>query len=179
MKNKLVFLVILLLLLVSIFFNVYLYTSLNSKIDKKDDEIKQLEKKYVDVNTQLEESDRKVQRFSRQVNETLVELKYNEVADLFKGKETFVIVLTQANCWHCQEYLPVFEEALKEENRSAYFVDIEHLTRNEEKEVKKYLSYSGTPTTYYVKNGEIQNDLTKVGGESKESIIERLNTLYK
>ncbi len=148
MKNKIVFLVTLILLLVSIFFTVYLYTSLNNKIDDKESEIKQLEKRYADTNKQLEKTDRELQRFSKKETETLVNLKASEIKDLIEDKETFAIVISQAGCSHCKDYVPIFEAALKETGESGYIIDIQDLNDSEVQTVKKYFSYSGTPTTY-------------------------------
>ncbi len=178
MKNKLLLSIVLLLLLVSVFLNVYLYTSLNTKIDNKEEEIKQLEKKYVDSNTKLEESEKTIQRLEKNKEETLIETPPHELTRMLNNKETFILVISQAGCSHCQEYVPVLSEALRETKRQAYIVEVDRLDTPQKEEVKKHFSYNGTPTTFYVKNGTIDQSLTKVGTESKESIITRINKLF-
>lgn len=186
MKSKLVLLIVLLLLLISVALNVYTFTSLNRKIDIKDEKIKEIEKKYVDTATELEEVENNYQKLlkeNKQENitnrEVLSYIKPNDVEKLFNDKETFIIVISNALCSHCQTYLPVLEKVLKEELETAYVVDILELEESDTAKLKKYIDYNGTPMTFFVKKGEIQKDLTMSGPKTESQIKDKLAEFNK
>ena len=188
MKNKIIILVILLLLFVSIIFNLYTYSSFTKKIDSKDEKIQELEKKYNDISNSLDNTNNKYQRLQKEAEEkgfdlmtkeTLSYRSISEVKEAFDKKETFILVISQTGCSHCAAYLPDLEKILKDSKRSAYVVDIVEETAADKEKFKETFQYNGTPTTFFIKNGEILNELTFVGSRKADEIKEKINQLYE
>ncbi len=110
---------------------------------------------------------------SKLINLTLPALK-----EKVENKDTFVLVLSQTGCSHCQQYIPELEKALKEVDFNAYLLNISNLSDEEYTDLTKLVPFSGTPTTIFFTEGTEKTTLNRiVGSKSKSEIIERLKSL--
>ena len=101
----------------------------------------------------------------------LFELKCDEVIEKINNKESFVLVVSQTTCTHCISYKPVLESVAKKYKIKAYYVDVNLFSKEEDNEFKKYVSYSDTPSTLFIKDGEESTRANRIVGEANEEKI--------
>ena len=105
------------------------------------------------------------------------EIKYDKVIEKINNKESFVLVLSQTTCSHYIEYKPKVEEVANKYKLTIYYLETNLLSKKEAKEFKEYITYSGTPTTVFIKNGEEKTVANRIDGTVEESkIIEKLKS---
>lgn len=105
----------------------------------------------------------------------LFELKYNDVIEKFNNKEDFVLVISQTTCEHCISYKPVLRSVSKKNKIKTYYIDVDLLNDKETEELKKYVSYSDTPSTLFIKDGTESTRANRIVGEAtEEKIVSKL-----
>ena len=111
-------------------------------------------------------------------DQKVIEISINDLEAKINNKETFILVLSQTGCSHCNQYLPELERSLKEVNLYAYELNISKLGDVNSNTLAKYITYSGTPTTVFFINGAEKTTLNRIVGYApKVKIIERLKSL--
>lgn len=106
-----------------------------------------------------------------------VEIKYNEVMKKIENKESFVLLLSQTTCSHCAEYKPKLTIVSKKYKVEVYYLETDLLNEEESAELKKKFSFSGTPTTVFVIDGDEKTAATRINGDvSEEKIISKLKS---
>lgn len=101
----------------------------------------------------------------------LFELKCDEVIEKINNKESFVLVISQTTCTHCISYKPVLESVAKKYKIKTYYVDVNLFSEEKDNEFKKYVSYSDTPSTLFIKDGEETTRANRIVGEANEEKI--------
>lgn len=104
----------------------------------------------------------------------LVLIDYETFLSKRENKENFILVVTQTGCGACDAYKPKFNEVLSEYKITAYELNIKTLENDNLREFGEEFPIEYTPTTLVFEEGEEQTDLTVVGNESKEKIIQTL-----
>lgn len=105
----------------------------------------------------------------------LFELKYDDVIEKFNNKEDFVLVISQTTCAHCISYKPVLRSISKKYKIKTYYIDVDLLNDKETEELKKYVSYSDTPSTLFIKDGTESTRANRIVGEAtEEKIVSKL-----
>lgn len=105
----------------------------------------------------------------------LFELKYDDVMEKFNNKEDFVLVISQTTCEHCISYKPVLRSTSKKNKIKTYYIDVDLLNDKETEELKKYVSYSDTPSTLFIKDGTESTRANRIVGEAtEEKIVSKL-----
>ena len=102
----------------------------------------------------------------------LISITGSELLEKIKNKETFILIRTQDGCHHCEEYKPILNRILKEENLEAYELNLTELRKEEENiqnEVKKLFNVDGTPVTIFIQNGEEQTTINRIIGTTTYS----------
>ena len=103
--------------------------------------------------------------------EYLVEIKYKEVMKKVENKDSFILLLSQTTCSHCAEYKPKLKRVTKKYKVYVYYLETDLLSEKEEKEIKKLFSFTGTPTTVFVTDGEEKTAATRINGDADEKKI--------
>lgn len=105
------------------------------------------------------------------------EIKYSKVIEKINNKESFVLVLSQTTCSHCMDYKPKVENVSKQYKTYIYYIETNLLSEEETDNLKKHISYSGTPTTVFILNGEEKTVANRLNGSVSESkLIEKLKS---
>ncbi len=105
----------------------------------------------------------------------LFELKYDDVMKKFNNKDDFVLVISQTTCAHCISYKPVLRSVSKKYKIKTYYIDVDLLNDKETEELKKYVSYSDTPSTLFIKGGTESTRANRIVGEAtEEKIVSKL-----
>lgn len=92
----------------------------------------------------------------------------NEMQKKLENKETFAIVFTQSWCGHCKDLMAMLDTSLEDHHviLNDLILDMDPDYSSEEAvdiSQKTFTDMTGTPTLYYVKDGEIASKL--VSGE--------------
>ena len=113
----------------------------------------------------------------KQEKSYLKEIKYDKVIEKINNKESFVLLLSQTTCSHCIAYKPTVEKVSKEYKLTIYYLETNLMNKKEAENFKKYISYSGTPTTVFIINGEEKTVANRLNGAVEESkLIEKLKS---
>ena len=108
----------------------------------------------------------------------LIDIKVNDLNNKIKNKESFVVVISQTGCSHCEQYLPELNKALNDYDLKVYVLNISGISDEENKILAQHLKFSGTPTTIFFKDGEEKTTLNRIVGYiSKDKIIEKFKAL--
>lgn len=111
-------------------------------------------------------------------NGNLKELKYDEVIKKIKNKEDFVLCLAQTTCSHCEMYKPKLKKTANKYDILIYYINIDKLTKKEEKEFNKYIYTEGTPVTIFFKKGEEETTANRLQGNAPTKKIEKALKKY-
>ncbi len=105
------------------------------------------------------------------------EIKYDKVIEKINNKESFVLVLSQTTCSHCMSYKPTVEKVSKNYKLTIYYLETNLMSKKESEKFKKYITYSGTPTTVFIIDGEEKTVANRLDGAVEESkLIEKLKS---
>ncbi len=116
--------------------------------------------------------------FEKQEESKLIDIQVSDFVEKIENKDTFILVISQTGCSHCEQYLPELDRTLKEKNLNAYLLNITNLTKEDSTTLSKYVNFSGTPTTIFFHDGVEKTTLNRiVGYASRNKIIERLQAL--
>ena len=108
----------------------------------------------------------------------MVYIKVSDLQEKIKNKDSFILVVSQTGCSHCEQYLPELDRTLDEYDLQANVINLTNLKDEEENTLKQMISYTGTPTTYFFIDGQEKTTLNRfVGYASKDKLVERLQTL--
>lgn len=105
----------------------------------------------------------------------LKEIKYEQLLQKVEKKESFVVLFSQTTCSHCMEFKPKLERVANRYKVKIYYLETDLLNEDEYTELKTYFSFSGTPTTVFVIDGEEKTAATRINGDvSEEKIVSKL-----
>lgn len=106
---------------------------------------------------------------------SLKRVDYDELEKMVKDKKSFILLISQDGCSHCEAYAPIIKKVLKENELTAYNLNITYISEEEYNKLKeKYSDFQGTPTTIFIKDGEEQKDARLVGDVSKNKLTSTL-----
>ena len=72
----------------------------------------------------------------------------SDLVEKLNQKETFILLVSQDGCSHCEEYKPILNRVLEENNKTAYEIEWKEI-RNHDK-LKNLFNINGTPTTIFI-----------------------------
>lgn len=116
--------------------------------------------------------------FSDSENTNIINIKVSDLETKIENKETFILVISQTGCSHCEQYLPELNRTLADYDLDAFVLNISGLDKENTQTLANYVNFSGTPTTIFFIDGEEKTTLNRlVGYASKTKIIDRLESL--
>lgn len=108
----------------------------------------------------------------------LISIDVLNLEEKINNKDSFVLVMSQTGCSHCEQYLPELSRTLEEVNLEAYVINITNLDKEQTEKLNKMVHFSGTPTTIFYHDGIEATTLNRISGyANKSKIIERLKSL--
>lgn len=84
----------------------------------------------------------------------LERVNYDEVMSMINQGNTFILEITQDNCSHCQEFSPRFKSVLKDNNVTAYNLNITYISEDDYNKFNDKYNFNGTPTVMFFKDGK-------------------------
>ena len=111
-------------------------------------------------------------------SEVVTEIEYSDLEEMIDNKDSFILEIVQTGCSHCEEFTPRFRAVLKDNNVTAYSLNLYNLNdEDREKFNDLTTSVSGTPTVLYFENGkETSNRIYgAVPNEKIEDFLEKID----
>ncbi len=106
----------------------------------------------------------------------ITEVTYQDINKMIKDNKTFILVVTQDSCIHCEEYKPRIKKILKKNNLTAYNLNITNISEEYYNDFKDKYDFKGTPTTMFFKKGKENISLRIIGAVNDEKIKSNLKS---
>ena len=103
-------------------------------------------------------------------------LTYSEVENKINNKENFILYIGQSQCPYCKQYEHSLKRVVDKYNVKVYYIDIgeDSISIEDRSLLSNNIDFSGTPTTIFIKNGEIQGSYNRINGAvDSKKIIEQ------
>lgn len=164
------------------FYNAY--SDAQTKIDTLENKITDLEKEKQEVNTSYNNEssngnvntnpsyEENIPNEETSVYSNLQEISFTDLQSLMNNKKSFILLIAKTNCSHCLNYKPILNQVLESNSISAYVIEYDLLTTEEQKELKKICPVDGVPTTTFFKNGVETSASNRIIGEAPAIAIE-------
>lgn len=118
---------------------------------------------------------------SKPSKNNIITISGQELLEKIKKEESFILIRTQDGCSHCEEYKPILNRVLTENNIQAYELNSTKLKEESQEtknEIDKLFNISGTPTTIFINEGKEQTSINRIVGSAtysnlKEKLKER------
>ena len=114
-------------------------------------------------------------RKKEEENTLVYNITMTELEEKISNKDTFILIMTQTGCVHCQSYLPTVRKVSREYAVPFYILNRAELTKEEYKRLNDIANISGTPATIFFTEGEEKTTLNRLTGNIEKSrLVERL-----
>ena len=108
----------------------------------------------------------------------IISISGAELLKKLENKETFILIRTQDGCHHCEQYKPILNRVLTENNLNAFELNSTTLNKENQSirnEIDKLFNISGTPTTIFISNGIETTTINRIVGISTyTNVVEKL-----
>lgn len=105
------------------------------------------------------------------------ELTFNELESKLNNQDSFVLIITQTGCSHCEAYLPVVQNVSNKYKVDFYVLNRTNISDEERTKLKNIANISGTPTTLFYTSGEEKSALNRLVGQATEyRLVEKLTS---
>ena len=105
------------------------------------------------------------------------ELTFNELESKLNNQDSFVLIITQTGCSHCEAYLPVVQNVSDKYKVDFYVLNRTNISDEERTKLKNIANISGTPTTLFYTSGEEKSALNRLVGQTTEyRLVEKLTS---
>jgi len=101
----------------------------------------------------------------------LTKLNYLQFFEKWENNESFALVISQTQCKFCAKYLPKIKNIANKYELEIFYVETDEFTADESSAFSNLLSYTGTPTTIFITNGEETSKATRINGNATEEKI--------
>ena len=114
-------------------------------------------------------------RKKEEENTLVYEINMQQLEEKINNKDTFILVMTQTGCVHCQSYLPTIKKVSREYGVTFYVLNRAKLSKEEYNRLKEIANISGTPVTIFIVDGEEKTVLNRLTGSIEKSrLVEKL-----
>ena len=173
MKNKL-FVPIIIILLIITGFTLILYINKSNNIKDLNNQIEELNTENEKLKEQKQEKEEYIKAIEDKYGSILLvnidDIGVRKLKDTI-GHETFILVISQTSCSHCERYLPKLDIVLREKKLKAYNIDLANLSMDEYNMLQTLVDFESTPTTViFKKSTDIKYYLR---GDKDRSAIEK------
>lgn len=106
---------------------------------------------------------------------TYKEITFDSFEKMIEDKESFVLFIGAESCSHCMTYKTTINEVVKEYNVDIKYIDVDRLSTKQDSALKKVASYTGTPTTVFIKEGKEESTYNRIVGDRDfEYVVNKL-----
>lgn len=107
----------------------------------------------------------------------LIEISGAELLQKIENKETFILVFSQTGCIHCQDYKPILNRVLTENNIKAYEINRTNLSKEDasiKNKIDELFHIDGTPMTLFINDGEEKTTLNRISGSTNYTNLKKI-----
>lgn len=91
-------------------------------------------------------------------------LSYNEFNIKKDNNDTFPLVIGSSTCSACATYEVVMKQFIESYQVEVFYIDLSELSENEYSKLKTEISFTGTPTTVFYKDGNLTSYYNRLDG---------------
>ena len=102
---------------------------------------------------------------------TYDEISYNELNNMLKDKDSFILFIGSSTCSACARYEVTLNDVIEEYGTDVKYIDLSKLSETDESALVSEFPISGTPTTVFIKKGEEESTYNRIEGAAKKSKI--------
>ncbi len=102
---------------------------------------------------------------------------YKDLDKMIKDEKTFVLEVSQDGCIHCEEYAPIFNKVLNDNDLKAYNLNITYMSKSDYNKFDEKYDFEGTPTTMFFKDGKELVTERIVGTTTEKKLTKSLKRL--
>ena len=114
-------------------------------------------------------------RKKEEENTLVYEINMQQLEEKINNKDTFILVMTQTGCVHCQSYLPTIKKVSREYGVTFYVLNRAKLSKEEYNRLKDIANISGTPVTIFIVEKKKKTALNRLTGSIEKSrLVEKL-----
>lgn len=111
-------------------------------------------------------------------SKNIIFIDVNKLEEKIKNKDTFILVLTQDGCSHCESYAPILEQVAKKYNIEIYNINLTNVKKEDVPKLNAIANVNGTPTTIFFTDGIEKTTLNRINGDiSEDKLVKKLKKL--
>lgn len=104
----------------------------------------------------------------------LNEISYDEYKKMIEDKETFIVEVMRTECSACQNFKPKLEAVANKYKVEVKYINTDHLTDEEYKELSRNTGLTSTPTVIFYHDGVEKTASSRITSSvSQEKIISK------
>ena len=91
-------------------------------------------------------------------------ISYNEFNEKKENGENFPLVVGSSTCSACSTYEVVMKKFIKDNQAEVFYIDLSDVSEEEYNKLKLEISFTGTPTTVFYKEGKPTSFYNRLDG---------------
>lgn len=92
------------------------------------------------------------------------EISYTEFNEKKENGDTFPLIIGSSTCSACAAYKIVVEQVISEKQVEVFYIDLSGVSEEEYNKLKTEISFTGTPTTVFYKEGKLTSFYNRLDG---------------
>lgn len=100
------------------------------------------------------------------------EISYDDLMKKIENGETFPLVVGSSQCSACANYEITMNKFIADYQVEVFIIDLMKLSDEEYDKLKIDISFTGTPTTIFYKDGKLTSYYNRVDGNKSRSVVE-------
>ncbi len=105
---------------------------------------------------------------------SIINIGFEELNNKLENKDSFILVVAQEGCPHCQKYEETLNELISKYKIDIYVIDIAKFTESQKNIFTSSFTFAdglSTPTTIFVENGKETTTYDRIVGSSSLSNV--------
>ena len=92
------------------------------------------------------------------------EISYIEFSEKKESGDSFPLVIGSSTCSACATYKIVMEQFIEDNQVEVFYIDLSNVSEEEYNKLKTEISFTGTPTTVFYKEGNLASFYNRLDG---------------
>lgn len=110
-------------------------------------------------------------------NNKYTEINYDEFIKKINKKEDFILFIGSKDCTHCDTFKETLNLVLKDYKVTVNYIDVSKFTKDQNNTFNAKISYTGTPTTVFIKKGKEESTYNRItGAKSYDYVVDKLKS---
>ena len=97
-------------------------------------------------------------------------ITYSTFEEKIKNKESFVVLIIQNGCSHCENFKPVFDKFANDNEIEYFKLNLTNISSVDNNSLNSNYNIEGTPTILIFKKGVEQKEL-RIAGETTTKVL--------